>query len=268
MRGHRFELLAAPLRAMRRAAFWWAIGLAGIVAATVAFWPAFQGSSGLSAAMDQLPAGVVEAFGLQDFGTPAGFLRGNLYELLIPLLFALAAVTLANGQLASEEANGRLELVFAQPVDRRAVYAGRAIAVLVALGLLTLVLAATQLAVDAAVGLRIDTGYLVSTIALCSLLGALHGSAAVAISGIAARPSVVLGLGVALAIGGYLVAALLPLSSALAPWAHASPWDWALAGHPLERATDAWRFAALAVPSIVLISIGVFGVGRRDVAAA
>jgi beta-exotoxin I transport system permease protein len=262
------ELLAGPLRAMRRATFWWAVGLASIVAATVAFWPAFQGSSGISQAIDQLPSGVVEAFGLQDFGTPAGFLRGNLYELLVPLLLALAAVALANGQTASEEANGRLELILAQPVDRRAVFAARAVAVLVALVILTFVLAVTQVVADAVVGLRIDAGYLVATIALCALLGALYGSLAVALAGIVARPSLVLGVGIALAIGGYLVAALFPLSSLLAPWGHLSPWDWALGGHPLEQPTDAWRYVALAVPSVVLTAVGVLAVGRRDVAAA
>ena len=103
------------------------------MAMTIAVWPAFKGSSGISQAMDQLPSGVVQAFGLQDFGTPAGFLRGNLYDFFVPLLLAVAAVMLVNGQTASEEAAGRLELYLAQPVARRAVLLGRAVAALIAL---------------------------------------------------------------------------------------------------------------------------------------
>src|SRR5664279_2979448 len=148
------ELIAGPLRALRRAAFWWSVGVAGLVAATVAFWPAFKGSSGISQAIDQLPKGVVQAFGLENFGTPAGYLRGNLYELFVPLLLAGAAVALANGQTASEEASGRLELYLAQPVDRRAVFLGRAGAVLVALIAIAIVLAVVQVGVDAAVDLH------------------------------------------------------------------------------------------------------------------
>ncbi len=71
MKAGTLELVAAPLRAVRRATFWWAVGMASLVGATVAFWPAFRGSSGLSQAFDQLPSGVVQALGFQDIGTPA-----------------------------------------------------------------------------------------------------------------------------------------------------------------------------------------------------
>ena len=262
------ELVGGPLRAMRRAVFWWCLGLAALVAATISIWPAFKGSSGISQAIDQLPAGVVQAFGLADFGTPAGFLRANLYDFFVPLLIVIAAVVLANGQTASEEASGRLELYLAQPIDRRAVLLGRAIAALVALAVISVVLLIVQLGADAAVDLGIDTGYLVSTIALCALLGALHGSLAVAIAGVRARPSLVLGVGIGVAIAGCVVASLFPLSSVLAPWRHLSPWDWAFGGNPLEQATDLWRYAALAVPSVILTSVGMFAVARRDISGA
>jgi ABC-2 type transport system permease protein len=262
------ELVGGPLRAMRRATFWWCLGLAALVAATISIWPAFKGSSGISQAIDQLPAGVVQAFGLADFGTPAGFLRANLYDFFVPLLIVIAAVVLANGQTASEEASGRLELYLAQPIDRRAVLLGRAIAALVALVVITVVLLVVQLGSDAAVDLGIDTGHLVSTIALCSLLGVLHGSLAIAIAGVRARPSLVLGAGIGVAVAGCVVASLFPLSSVLAPWRHLSPWDWAFGGNPLEQATDLWRYAALAVPSVILTAIGVFAVARRDISGA
>ena len=268
MNGRMLELVIGPLRAVRRAAVWWAVGLASLVAGTVAFWPAFRGSSGISEAIDQLPAGVVQAFGLEGFGTPAGFLRGNLYEIFVPLLLALAAVALVNGQTASEEAGGRLELYLAQPVDRRAVFLGRAVAAFIALIAITLVLAVVQVGVDALVDLRIELDLLLSTVALCALLGLLYGSLAAAIAGVRAHPSLVLGVGVGLAVAGYLVAALFPLSDLLAPLRHLSPWDWALGGNPLEQVTEPWRYAALAIPSATLTSIGALAVARRDVAAA
>ena len=262
------ELVSGPLRAMRRATFWWSLGLAALVAGTISVWPAFRGSSGISQAIDQLPSGVVQAFGLADFGTPAGFLRANLYDFFLPLLIVIAAVVLANGQTASEEAAGRLELYLAQPIDRRAVLLCRAIAGLIALVVISVVLLIVQLGADAAVDLGIDTGYLVSTIALCALLGALHGSLAVAIAGVRARPSLVLGVGIGVAIAGCVVASLFPLSSVLAPWRHISPWDWAFGGNPLEQATDLWRYGALAVPTVILTAVGVFAVARRDISGA
>jgi ABC-2 type transport system permease protein len=100
------------------------------------------------------------------------------------------------------------------------------------------------------------------------MLGLLHGSLAVAIAGLRARPTLVLGAGVGIAVAGYVVAALFPLSHELAPLRHLSPWDWALGGNPLEQATEAWRYGALAVPSIILVTIGVLAVTRRDITAA
>ena len=47
------------------------------------------------------------------------------------------------------------------------------------------------------------------------------------------RPGIVLGVGMALAVAGYVAVALFPLSDVLEPWKHASPWDWALGGDPL-----------------------------------
>ncbi|MGH2407698.1 MAG: hypothetical protein ACRDF7_06445, partial [Candidatus Limnocylindrales bacterium] len=95
---------------------------------TIAFWPAFKGTTALNDALKVLPAGMLEAFGLQDFASPAGYLRGGLYELIVPLMFAAAGVMLANSATASEEDAGRLELFLAQPVTRRAFMTARALA--------------------------------------------------------------------------------------------------------------------------------------------
>jgi ABC-2 type transport system permease protein len=268
MNARMLELVAGPLRAMRRATFWWSLGLAALVAGTISVWPAFKGSSGISQAMDQLPSGIVQAFGLQDFGTPAGFLRGNLYDFFVPLLLAAAAVFFVNGQTAGEEAAGRMELYLAQPISRRAVLVGRVIAALIALTVITAVLLLAQLVSDAAFDLRIDTGFVLSTPVLSGLLAALHGSLAVAVAGIRGRPSLVLAIGLGVAFAGLIVSSLFPLSSVLAPWRHISPWDWAFGGNPLEQTTELWRYAALAVPSVILTGIGAFAVARRDVSGA
>ncbi|MDR3546076.1 MAG: hypothetical protein P4L30_09970, partial [Candidatus Limnocylindrales bacterium] len=191
-----------------------------------------------------------------------------LYEIFIPLLLAGAAIALVNGQTAGDEVAGRLELYLAQPVDRRAFFLGRAIAAFIALAVITVVLVAVQLGADALFDLSIALDRVLSTLALCALLALLHGSLAVAIAGLRARPTFVLGAGVGIAVAGYVVAALFSLSSELAPLRHLSPWDWAFGGNPLEQATDAWRYAALAVPSVALVAIGLLAVTRRDITAA
>lgn len=268
MNGRGAELVRIPLWGLRRSGLAWALALVLFIGATVAFWPAFQGTTALDQVFAQLPSGLVQALGLEDFATPAGYLRGNLYELLIPLLLAAAAVVMAVGQTAGEEDSGRLELYLAQPVSRAATLLGRIVAVLAWMVVVGIVVLVAQLAFDALVGLRIDTGLLVATVCTCTLLGLLHGGLAVAIAGWLPRPSLVIGISLVVAICGYLVGALFPLSDLLAPWRHISPWDWALGGDPLVTATAAWRYVALAVPAVVLVLLGLVGFARRDVRAA
>ncbi|MFN8518647.1 MAG: ABC transporter permease subunit [Chloroflexota bacterium] len=259
------EVVLVPLRHLRRGLVGWAVGLGAMVALTVAFWPVFRDGSGISEAIGQLPPAVVDAFGLADFGTPAGFLRGNLYDVLVPLLMAIAAVAMANGLTASEEEAGRLETWLAQPVTRQAVLAGRIVALAAWVGALTVIVLLVQLASDAAVGLEVDPGRLVGAVVLCGLVALLAGMLAVAVAAWLPRPSLVLGLGVGSCVLAYLVSALFPLSDVLGPLAKLSPWDWALGGDPLVEGPDPWRFAALLVPSVVLAGVGIAGFVRRDI---
>jgi ABC-2 type transport system permease protein len=262
------ELVLGPLRQMRRSLVGWGIGLGALVAVTVAFWPAFRGSSGISEAIDQLPSGVVDAFGLAGFGTPAGFLRGNLYEFIVPLLLAVAAVAAANGLTASEEDAGRMETYLSQPVTRQSVFLGRTFALVAWLALLSGFILVVQLLSDAVVGLAIDAPRIISTVALCGLLALLCGTLALAVAGWWPRPALVLAAGIAAAVGGYLVSALFPLSDPLDPLSGLSPWKWALGGDPLANPAEPWRYVALILPAVLLVGLAVTGFVRRDVRAA
>jgi beta-exotoxin I transport system permease protein len=261
-------VVIASLRSMRRAVIWWSVSNAGFVALTIAFWPVFKGASGISAAIGQLPPAVIEAFGLQDFGSPAGFLRGNLYDLLVPLLFSIAAVILVNGQTASDEAAGRLELYLTQPVSRRLLFSARAVAAGLALTVIVVATLVVQLVSDAVFGLTISFDVIVGTIVACGLLAAVCGAVTYAVAAWRGRPALALGAGVGLTLGGYIVAALFPLSSALKPWAAISPWNWAFAGNPLDNGFDSWRAALLVVVTVGLIVVGTILVSRRDVSAS
>jgi ABC-2 type transport system permease protein len=266
--GRWLELVVGPFRASWRAGAGWTIAFVLLVVSTVAFWPAFKGSTALDAAFQVLPKGVLDAFGLQDFASPAGYLRGGLYEVIVPLMFAAAGVLFANSATAGEEDAGRLELLLSQPINRWAFLAGRSLAILGWIIALAIVVLVAQLLSDAAFDLEIAGSSIVSTIALCGLLGAFYAGLAIAIAGILARPGLVLSIGLGLSLVGYLVAALFPLSDVLAPWAHLSPWDWALGGDPLVNPAEAWRYAALAVPSLALVIVGIAAFERRDIRSA
>jgi ABC-2 type transport system permease protein len=264
----RFELVVVPFRASWRAGLGWSIAFLLMVVPTVAFWPAFQSSSGIMDALDQMPPGLLEAFGMEDFASPAGYLKGGLYDVVIPLMFAAAGVMFASSATAAEEDSGRLELWLTQPVTRSSVLAGRILAVLGWLAVLALVTLVSQLASDAAFGLVIADVRVVDTVALCTLLGALYAGLAIAIAGVTGRPGPVLAAGLGLALVGYVVAALFPLSDVLDAWAWLSPWDWALGGDPLFHSTEPVRYVTLVGATAALLLVGFVAFARRDVRSA
>jgi ABC-2 type transport system permease protein len=263
-----FELVVGPFRSAWRAGLAWALTFAVFIVGTIAFWPAFKGSAALNDALHALPPAMLEAFGLQDFASPAGYLRGGLYEVLVPLMFAVAGAMFANSATASEEDAGRLELLVAQPVTRRAFMTGRAISTVAWLAVLSAIVWASQVLSDVVFDLQIADARIVSTIVLCGLLGVFYASLAIALAGIAARPGIVLSVALGVAFAGYIVVALFPLSELLRPWAVISPWDWALGGDPLVNEAEPWRYFALAIPSVVLGVIGIVAFNRRDIRSA
>jgi ABC-2 type transport system permease protein len=267
MIGKNAELLLEPVRSIRRAVILWAVAVGGLIFMTVAVWPAFKGASGLSQALDQLPSGIVQAFGLQGIGTPAGFLRGNIYDLFGPLVLAGAAIGFANSLTSGEEDAGRLEVTLAQPVTRQAIFLGRALAVLVGVAVVTLAATVVQFGSDAIFDLQIASDRLLATLILCALLALLHAGLALALAGLVAKPSAVLGVGIFAAVAGALVAALFPLTGSLEWLAHVSPWDWAFAGDPLVNGAEPWRYLVLAVPAVLLTAFGTWAFSRRDVSA-
>jgi len=268
MNERRLELVIGPARAIRRAALLWSLSLFGLVAVTVSVWPVFRGNSAVSQAIDQLPPDVVRAFGLAGFDTPAGFLRGNLYDFFVPLLMAGAAIGFVNSLVSGEEDGGRLELYLAQPITRDGLYLGRIVAATAGTLVVALAVAIAQFGTDAAVDLRIGADRLAATLALCALLALLHGAIAAAVAGLRAKPALVIGVALFAAVAGCVAEALLPLVDSLRPLAHLSPWDWAFAGDPLDRPTEVWRYLALGVPAILLAALGAWAFRRRDVTSA
>jgi len=262
------ELVLGPFGAQWRQGLAWAVTFVLLVVSTVAFWPAFKGSTAIEDAFKLLPSALVQAFGLQDFASAAGYLRGGLYEVLVPLMFAASAVLLVAFSVAAEEDAGRIELFVTQPITRGAFLTGRVIAVALWLVVLVAVVLVSQLVSDAVFDLVIGTDRIVATVVLCGLLGAFHGGLALLVAGMTARPGVVLAVGLGVALVGYLVAALFQLSDVLKPFGAISPWNWALAGEPLMRETAPWRYVALLVPAGILTAIGLIAFGRRDIRAA
>src|SRR3546814_13515242 len=95
------ELGGRTLRALRRQVLWWMLGIALLMPTTASAWPSLEGSDALDG-FDDMGA-ILEAFGATDLASPSGYLDGQMYALMLPLLLPGMAITLSTGPPAGDE---------------------------------------------------------------------------------------------------------------------------------------------------------------------
>ena len=267
MSGAARELLVRGVRALRRSSMWWGIGIAALALTTVGFWPSLEGTDALTD-LDDMGA-VLEAFGAQDIGTPAGYLDGQMYALLLPLLLSGMAIAGLSGITSGDEDAGRLELLHALPVGRRTVWLSRwgsATLVLVAVALVTAAVVAASLPVFSLD--EVDAGRVVAATLACALLAAFHAAIAYAAGGLGASRGPAAGVAVLVLVAGYVVNFLVPLVDAVAGVQKASPWYWAIGDQPVSDGLSLPWLALLAAATAAVVAVGTLAVERRDIRTA
>lgn len=267
MSGPFVEIVRRGLRALRRSMAWWTVGVVAFIAINLAFWPSLEGSEALDSfeEMDELLA----AFGAQNITTPAGYLDGQVFALLVPLLLAAMAITIVSALTAGDESAGRLELLHALPVGRATIWLGRFVAatalvvVVAAVSLVATLVAMPIFSLDEASEARV-----VGAMAGSALLAVLHGSVTYAAAGLGASRALSVGVGVFVLVGGYVAAFVLPIADSLSGARRWSPWFWAIGEQPVSNGIDpVWMLLAIAITA-VSITVGTLGVRRRDLRTA
>jgi ABC-2 type transport system permease protein len=82
--------------------------------------------------LDSYPPELMAFFGnFDNFVTPSGYLGIEFFSYM-PLVLGVFALLVGSGLLATDEESGRLDLIMAHPISRRALYWGRLLAFVVA----------------------------------------------------------------------------------------------------------------------------------------
>jgi ABC-2 type transport system permease protein len=232
-----------------------------------AFWPTMR-SPEMAEAMAAYPKDVLAAFNYTDMATPAGYLGGAVYGLLVPLLITVFAIAWGTRSVAGDEDAGTLDLVLAHPVSRRSLalqrFGGLVLGVLVT----CLALLAAMAAVRGA--FQLDDVPLPGLVAInlqLALFGACFGALAFAIGAATGSRAAALGGSAATAVLAYLANSVFPQVEALGWTRDVSPFHWYLGGDPLVHGVQAGGAAALAVTTVVLAGIGTLLFTRRDLKA-
>ena len=260
-----FDVFDRALRNQVREGALWGSSLVSLVLLVTALWPSLRDSGTLNDLSGSLPSGTAEAFGLLEFGTPAGYLKGNLYAVLVPLMLCWFGISLATSSTAGDEDAGRLELLLVLPVGRRSVFLARSLASMTTLFVVGVVTWLSLIACCAVFDVDVSSKGMVSVSVMVTLLAMLHAGIALVVGGWGARRGAVLGITSSVMLIGYVLQAFLPLSDALKTWAQVSPWQWALGGDPLTGGLDFSAVAAMSGSTIALTVFGCYLAGRRDI---
>jgi ABC-2 type transport system permease protein len=262
------EIFVRAASALRRGALWWCVGLVAFIVVNLAFWPSLSGSDALTS-LEESTGSLLEAFGAQGIASPEGYLDGQVFAFLLPLMLSAMAITMISALTAGEEDAGRLELVHALPVSRQAVWLGRWGAMAGVVAGVTIVVALTLLPQLRLFSLEgVSWSRAVWATFACGVLALFHAAVAYAAAAAGLTRGRTIGVAAVVLVVGYLSAVVLPLAEALEPFRQLSPWYWAIGVQPVSDGVSPGGVALLVTVTAVLVALGTLLIGRRDIRSA
>lgn len=250
------------LRDGRRALLGWVIGITATAAVYGSFYPTYR-QPGMVESIERFPAGLMRVAGVQDLGSPAGYLQSTVFGLVVPLLAVVFAIALGSRAVAGDEEAGTMELVLAHPVARARLVLERFAAMVTALVLVGVAVFAVMLVVDRLTGLDLPSSRLGAAAVHLVLLALCFGTLALAAGAVTGERGPVLAVTAGLAVLSYLANTL---AVDWLPWArHASVFFYYSGGQPLRHGIRWGDAGVLVVVSVVLLAVALVAFDRRDV---
>lgn len=258
------NVFTKTLRDGRRALVGWSIGLVLLVVLESALWPTVRHMGNIEEFVANYPEALRELFKLDQFGTGTGFLNGELYSLMLPILFLVHGIGRGARSVAGEEEAGTLEVLLTTRVTPTSLVLHRAAALVTAVCGLGVVLFATVALCSPVFDLDVPLGEAAVGSLAMVLLGAEFGLLALAVSAVAGRHAVATAVAAATAVATYVLYAAGGLVEGIRPWRGISPFDQALAGGPLGGGVS-WSFLWLPAAAVVFVAAALPVFDRRDI---
>ncbi len=257
----------SDLRLRRTSLLMWSAAVAILVAGIAAIYPTVRANPSLDNIYGDLSPTLQALLGGSSLTSPAGYLNTQLFAFFLPAVLLVFAIGRGAGSIAGEEEERTLDLLLAQPVDRRRLYVEKALAVLVGVVALTIACVVAVVAVRAPADLTLPYGHLVAVCVQMGLLCAALGLGAQAIAAATGRRAV----GIAAAAGYTFVSYVVyGLSTTVHPLYYVRPltlWRWYLGGDPLTTGFGGEAVGVLVATSVVIVAAGMFAFRRRDLHA-
>lgn len=251
----------------RRGLLGWGLAFASFALLMSAVYPSFAGQAEqIEELANAYPEGL-KAFlgGLDDLGTPAGFLRAELFSTMFPIMLLVYAIGRAADTMAGEEERGSLDVLLSQPVSRRRVLLGKSAGIGAGVFLLATVSWASLALGTLAFGIDLGLARLAGACLALALLGLFFAALALALSAVRGRKAFAVGVSAGVAAVSYLANGLARLTDVLEPVRYASPFYYYEKSDALTGAPDVLALFMLAGATAVLIVVALFAFERRDI---
>jgi ABC-2 type transport system permease protein len=259
------SIFLKTLRDQTMAIVYWGLGVGSLAIFTQLFYPSLSVNNQLDKFMSSLPAGFMAFFGnVTSYGTIEGYMT---YSLLIylPLVLCIYSIAAAIGMVTAEVETGTMEFLLSHPIPRIQIllekYAALAVAVL-AIGLqigICMAIGGVVIGSDVSAGKWILAG--LQTVPITLFFGSIAFGLACAVRG----SSTAVGTAATLAVGGFILNGLVPLSDKLAPVKEWTLYYWYSASRPLSAGILPEYTAILLLLSLILAGIGLAAFRERDI---
>jgi ABC-2 type transport system permease protein len=261
--GDRHVAVAVARRVLhdqRRSPLTWGIPLGLLSALELAIYPSVHKSLGKT--LDSYPDAIREAFRIETIDTPAQFVNGEMFSLIVPLAIAFFAIRAASRPIAGYEERRWLDVVLAAPVRRRALAAGAFVATAIASFAVLLVMAVLIWVAGQVFGAEIAATDLAAAVTGTWVFALFFAGVALAICGQSGNWTVVAGAAVGLLVTMYVVDIAARIEDSLDWVGYLTAFHWY--GSPLIDGLDGGH-AALALAGTLLAVVGAALFERRDV---
>lgn len=224
--------------------------------------------SGLQATLasisEKLPDSMQSLFSGSSFGTPEGWIQGEMLSLVVPIAFIAVAAVIGAGAIAGEDSRGTLALLVSLPISRQHLVFEKAAAIVLAVMIVASACAAGIFLGSLWGGLGLSFRNVLAANLHLALLGIFFGCVALAV-GAASSYGRALGATALIAVAAYLGNWLLGLEPASKDFAAISPWHYAVAGDPLLNGFDPAHLAVLVLLSVLAVAAALWLFERREI---
>jgi ABC-2 type transport system permease protein len=261
------NIFLKTLRDQTMAIVYWGLGVGSLALLTQLLYPALSVNDALGKLMSSLPEAFMAFLGnAQSVGSIEGYMTYSL-TIYLPLVLCIYSIAAAIGMVTAEVETGTMEFLLAHPLPRWKILLEKYAALAVALLAIGVEIGVCMAIGGALIGSGVSAGKWIlaglQTVPFTLFLGSVAFGLACAVRG----SSTAVGTAATLAVGGFILNGLIPLSDKLTPIKEWTLYYWYSASQPLTTGIIPAHAAILLLLSLLFLGVGLAVFRERDILA-